>query len=387
MFYEFPEIKNLKQVEAAIRGRTEFKIYERDDFIVVNYHVNLIDTFPPVKTINSAIRRELRGIKFDRKTGGIIARPYHKFFNFNERPETQESEIDWNASFNILEKLDGSMVHPLMLQNQVVLCTKAGPTDISAQAQDYAENVKSDYMGFCQYMLNIETTPLFEWCSNQNRIVIDYPEDKLILTGMRYNKNGCYLPLHIMRLSASNYDIPVVKTWEGTFDGVNDFVDSIQGLEGEEGYVARWPFGHMIKFKNIWYLQLHKTKELMTFEKDIWRLILGNKTDDAKAFLEQKDKDRLDAFTTDLLNEISNKADELKWIVIAAKDNLNESKKRFAIEIVNGRKSIEKGPLFSIWDGKDPKETIEDLIWKNCNSGTRLEDVRPLVNDIRWNDY
>lgn len=389
MNYKFPNIEHFAQIKGAIRGRDEFSVQEKDGFIVVLYHVNFIDTFPPVTSENSAIRRELRGIKFsDTKNNPIIARPYHKFFNVNERPETMHDQIDWNLKFNILEKLDGSMVHPLMLQNEVVLCTKAGPTDISAPAQIFAESKPTvAYMDFCYDLMESKYTPIFEWCSNTNRIVLSYPEDQLVLTAIRHVVTGAYLGLSEMEALAIPYKIPMVKTWPGTFTGINEFVESVQDLEGEEGYVFRWPNGHMLKQKNLWYLQLHKTKELLTFEKDIWRLILTNRIDDAKPFMEEPDKIRLETFAVDLFKTIDVKADELKWIVIAAKDNLNESKKRFAMEIVPTHLRVEKGVLFAIWDGSDPKDTIVELLLKQCNSGPRLEEIRPLVNGLRWSDY
>lgn len=389
MNYKFPKIEHFKQIKGAIRGRDEFSVQEKDDFIVVLYHVNFIDTFPPVTSENSAIRRELRGIKFSLEDHNpIIARPYHKFFNINERPETMHDQIDWDSKFNILEKLDGSMVHPIMIQDQVVLCTKAGPTDISAPAQIFAESKPTiAYMDFCFDLMESLYTPLFEWCSNQNRIVLSYPDDQLILTAIRHNVTGAYLDLDAMEALAVPYKIPIVKTWPGTFTGINDFVADVQDLEGEEGYVFRWANGHMLKQKNLWYLQLHKTKELLTFEKDIWLLILTNRIDDAKPFMEEPDRIRLETFAEDLLKTIDEKADELKWVVIAAKDNFNKSKKRFAIEIIPTHHRVEKGALFSIWDGDNPRQVIIDILMKQCTSGPRLEEIRPLVNGLRWSDY
>ena len=389
MNYKFPKIEHFAQIKGAIRGREEFSVQEKDGFIVVLYHVNFVDTFPPVTSENSAIRRELRGIKFaDTKSNPIIARPYHKFFNVNERPETMHDQIDWDSKFDILEKLDGSIVHPIMLQNEVVLCTKAGPTDISAPAQIFAESKPTvAYMDFCYDLMESKYTPIFEWCSNTNRIVLSYPEDQLVLTAIRHTVTGAYLGLNEMKVLAVPYKIPMIKTWPGTFTGINEFVENVQDLKGEEGYVFRWPTGHMLKQKNLWYLQLHKTKELLTFEKDIWRLILTNRIDDAKPFMEDPDKERLETFAVDLIETVDNKADELKWVVIAAKDNLNESKKRFAMEVIPTHLKVEKGVLFSIWDGHDPRETIVELLLKQCNSGPRLEEIRPLVNGLRWSDY
>jgi len=133
--YEFPEIYNIKDVLPAIKDRPEFVVAEKEGYTVVNYNVCFHDTFPDVngefKTIGSLeernlpqyqakIRRECRGIIFDSKTGDIIRRPYHKFFNVNEREETQENQINLGHPHVIVEKLDGSMIAPFIVDGQMI---------------------------------------------------------------------------------------------------------------------------------------------------------------------------------------------------------------------------------------------------------------------------
>ena len=120
LHYEFPMIKHLDNVRPAIEGRDEFIIAERDWGYVVNYMVNMPDTFPPVFVdgvydLHAAIRRECRGMLFY-KDGALMARRLHKFFNVNERDETQENQIDWSKPHVILEKLDGSMITPVFTE-------------------------------------------------------------------------------------------------------------------------------------------------------------------------------------------------------------------------------------------------------------------------------
>ena len=76
--YQYPTIKTLDQVESAISGAEEFIIAERDFGFVVNYLVNYgEETFPTVnydengtfltaKDYQNAIRRECRGLMFDK---------------------------------------------------------------------------------------------------------------------------------------------------------------------------------------------------------------------------------------------------------------------------------------------------------------------------------
>ena len=75
MDYEFPYIQHLDDVREAIADSPEFVVAERDWGYVVNYLVISQDTFPPVKTLQDAIRRECRGLIFCKKTGRITRRP------------------------------------------------------------------------------------------------------------------------------------------------------------------------------------------------------------------------------------------------------------------------------------------------------------------------
>lgn len=392
MQYTFPHITNLEQVREAIKGRDEFIVAEREFGYVVNYLVNLIDSFPRMNTrdpeLNKlyAIRRECRGIKFD-YDGNILARPFHKFFNLEERDETMSRNVDFDVPFVILDKLDGSMVHPIMMDNEVVLCTKMGITDVVTPVQEFAEASDVDYIGFCKQTMAVGYTPIFEWCSRQQRIVVDYPTDQLILTAMRDMVTGEYLSAEGMKTAAEPFNVPLVKQWEGVYDGIANFVEHAQGLEDEEGYVIRFNGGHMLKVKNLWYVQLHKIKELLQFEKDVWALVLDEKHDDAKAFMEEEDKQRIDAFADDLFAAIAETADRLNWIVIAEQDNLNGSKKRFALEIAPNYPSQEKGLLFKIWDGGDAVAVVREFVREHISTSTKVEEVRSLVGGITWERY
>lgn len=399
MKFNFVKIENLDQVRQALKGREEFIVAERDWGYVVNYLVNLIDSFPTPDTkdlkLNESymIRRECRGIKFD-LNGNLIARPLHKFFNLGEKPEVEQRRVDWSQPYIILDKLDGSMIHPVLLDGQIVYMTKMGITDIAQPVQVFADQKGHQaifYNDFCYDLIQSGMTPIFEWCSRQQRIVIDYPEDMLVLTAVRRMKTGQYLTYDQMVALSNPYRIPVVGHWQNTWSDIAEFVKYAQDRENEEGYVIRFQNGYALKIKNPWYLQLHKTKELLAFEKDVWALVLDEKQDDAKAFMEQEDKDRIDAFARDLYKALDETVNRLKWVVIEAQDNLNGSKKRFAIEYVNnpekGFVGNEKGLLFKIWDGGDPRDVVYSYVRSQLGSGPKLDSIRHLGGNILWGEY
>ena len=204
MNYTFPTITNINDVLPHIEGREEFRVFDKEWYTVVNYMVNLEDTFPSItvaggsakmraaRALENAMRRECRGLIFD-KEGNLISRPYHKFFNIGEKQETHQNKVNLNDPHVILEKLDGSMIRPIPTKEGFRLATKAGVTDVAMNAETFIAD-KPQYSELINYCIENNLTPIFEWVSRKNRIVVDYPEENLILTAVRHNTTGEYLP-------------------------------------------------------------------------------------------------------------------------------------------------------------------------------------------------
>ncbi len=94
MHYNFPMIRHISDVLPHIEGREEFIVAEREGYTVVNYVVAMADTFNMYPAgydgslstydLGGAMRRECRGLIFG-DDGHLMSRPFHKFFNINER--------------------------------------------------------------------------------------------------------------------------------------------------------------------------------------------------------------------------------------------------------------------------------------------------------------
>jgi len=194
--YTFPIIHHIDDVLPHINGRQEFKVMRKDWYTVINYVVNFGETFDWDETdvLGSAMRRECRGLIFNAETGLLISRPLHKFFNVGERPEIPIDSVDLFTPHIILLKCDGSMVRPIPLPDKSGwrLGTKAGITDVAMNAEVWIAN-KPNYIKFVNDCITQNLTPIFEWVSRKNRIIIDYPEDDLILLAIRHNYIGEYL--------------------------------------------------------------------------------------------------------------------------------------------------------------------------------------------------
>lgn len=397
MNYEFPNITNISDVLPAIEGRDEFVVAVKEGYTVINYNVMMADTFPDVivdtdpydwlfgvyeqRDYNAAVRRECRGIIFDTATGKIIRRPFHKFFNVNEREETQDHVVDLSRPHAILEKLDGSMIAPFIVNGQMIWGTKMGATEVAQPVEEFVE-AHPNYRQFAEYVIESGYTPIFEWCSRKQRIVLDYKEDQLILTAMRDMTTGRYVAGSFLVISAENYNIPVVRQWDIGMQMDNHtmktFIEYVRDLEDLEGFVVRFDDGHMLKLKCDWYVQIHKAKEKILQDRNIVELILDGKIDDVKAHLPQEDRNRLTVFEVQFnlayADVVFMLANDLDWIREEKID-----RKTFALEYAEKYDQYMRALIFKNFDVVDHAEywiSVDDTIRKNLTKTVKYEEIR-----------
>lgn len=387
MNYEFPTITNISDVLPAIEGRDEFVVAVKEGYTVINYNVMMADTF------DCPIRRELRGIIFDNESGDILRRPFHKFFNVNEREETQDHVVDLSQDHRILEKLDGSMIAPFMIwPGEMVWGTKMGATDVAKPVEEFVE-ANSHYRQFANFTISRGYTPIFEWCSRKQRIVLDYREDQLILTAIRDITTGRYMSHELMEAHAEAYRIPVVRTWDIGIHMDNktmsSFVNYVRDLEDLEGFVVRFNDGHMLKLKCHWYLQIHKAKEAILQDRNIVELILDEKLDDVKAHLPQEDRDRLSQFESQfnlaVADVVYHLANDLSWIREEIID-----RKTFALEHAERYDQYMRALIFKNFDELDSAKywaDVRNTIRNNLTKTVKYEAIRDLwFPGVKYND-
>ena len=380
----FPIITHINDVKPFIEGKEEFRISQKDWYDVVNYVVAHGETF------DCPIRTECRGLIFD-KSGKLISRPYHKFFNVNEKPHTRIEEIDLNKPHVILEKLDGSMIRPIPCDTGFRLATKAGVTDVAMNAEVFIAD-KPEYSRFIEYCLNNGFTPIFEWCSRKNRIVVDYPEDKLILTAVRLNCTGSYVRWQSVLKEieiGGLFSIPVVKTisCDNNTD-ISKVVDQIRKWEDDEGVIIRFDNGHMVKIKADDYVLRHKCKESLCQEKNVLSIIIDNSVDDIVPLLEksESDRERLFKFQEDFWKEISKFEDKITSMYAKGNDEFPDQKE-FAVEYVQKQVPPKYAPfMFKMRNSGDgPFDVTINHIKKNLGTQSKVDSVRWIFGGLKWN--
>jgi len=287
----FPTINTLDDLLPHIEGNTQIRVKtETNGMIVVCYMVQDEETFTGDK---EEYARECRGITFHPdKT--IAARCLTKFFNVGERDETLPENIDWTQVVRVMEKRDGSMVTPVLVNGAIRCKTKKSFETKEAALADELIYQSNDRYNWVKKLLLDGFTPTFEVTSPKYPIVVRYEKDELTLLHVRENITGHYLSDR--ELQSLSCPFPIAPNIINEFksgglrwpDGGFSFVDwkrfehAAKTVEGIEGWVVQLASGEMFKIKTKWYCDLHHS---VTFTRwrDVARTVCADQSDDLKA--------------------------------------------------------------------------------------------------------
>ena len=243
---------------------------------------------------------------------------------------------------------------------------------------------KLNYSRFIKKCIQKGTTPIFEWCSRKNRIVIDYPEDQLILTAMRYVFEGSYVTYEVMKNYATAWGIPVVKAIAGDDTNITEVVDHIRKWDDGEGVVLRFDTGHMVKIKADQYVLRHKTKDQVSQEKNIIQIILNDDVDDLVSLLTPDDVSRIQQFQQVFWKGVDETTQELIEMYSSGKDI--ESQKDFAVSFVQSVASNYKPFMFNMRNGRPVKELLIEAISKSLKTITTVDAARWMWGNYKYGE-
>ena len=368
MHYRFPEIHHIDDVLPHIEGREEFIVAERDFGTVINYVVAMADTFNMTgpDDLGGAIRRECRGLIFD-DDGNLMSRPFHKFFNINEREETQTHVVDMSQPHVIMEKMDGSMIRPILVDGYLRLATKMGVTNVAMDAEAWLAAQDPSMKEWLRRCVEDSVTPIFEWVSPFNQIVLAYESADLVYLGTRDNATGAY----VMDTSCPFTSVPRYGSVEGN---IADYVARQRGAEGREGDIIRFSDGHMLKVKNDWYVRIHKTVDRIVFDRNIVNLIINEEVDDVLPMLPQVQADRVRDFELRFWDAFGKTEKTLAMLYLEAVRGYDSDRKRIALEFVPTlQNKADAQFIFRMLDGHDLRELLLAHIEKNITTNVKWE--------------
>lgn len=195
-----------------------------------------------------------RGLITDQE-GNIIARPFKKFFNYEEHTEALP-----DGTPEVVEKVDGSLGIVYWFDGHWHVATRGSFT--SEQAI-HARGLLEHVYGAALDKMPITATHLFEIVFPANRIVVDYGEtDELVYLGSVDLETGA----EAKAMVSDGYP------WRSAqLHQVGWTKDELSLLRSEnrEGFVLRWPSGFRLKFKFEEYKRLHKILTNTT-ERSVW---------------------------------------------------------------------------------------------------------------------
>lgn len=282
----------------------------------------------------------------------IIARPFEKFFNYEEVLDKIPNE-----QFEVFEKMDGSMIIVTKYNGELVVASRGSFT--SDHAKKATELLNTKYKAFRDaFTANTPYTAILEVIFPAGRIVVDYgSEEKLVLLAMYNTKSGEEVPYNVMRKLHVEYIDVVPK-----YDGLKDF-KSIRALnlDNKEGFVIRFENGFRMKLKFADYCRLHRIVTGVS-SRTIWEYLKEGKSLDE---LIEKVPDEFYNFVKMTADELISEFVRNSRIVETSYNSIISSlpktftQKEFAEKVFKEYKTY-SGLLFARNMGKD----LTEAIWK-----------------------
>ena len=219
---------------------------------------------------------ETRGITFN-ADGECISRPLHKFMNIGENEQTQKHNLVFDNAV-VLEKRDGSMLIPVMINNRIHWKSKKSFfSDVAIKANHCAT---IEVLNLSRTLINIGYTPIFEFTHPEHQIVIDYgAEPKFVLIAARNNETGDYMSIDVQEIICAAHRVECIKRFK---ENVNELLNKIDDQINFEGYVIRHIDGLWTKAKSKWYLVNHRIMTEIR-ERDIALAVVEECVDDIKS--------------------------------------------------------------------------------------------------------
>lgn len=207
--------------------------HPNEDLFIYNYSPKV-----QFEKLWDEVTLQCRGLILDSE-GNIIAKPFGKFFNLEER---LPSEIP-STNFDVYEKLDGSLGIVYFVSGLPYIATRGSFTSDQAQHANRILHTKYKHI-----ILDESKTYLFEIIYPDNRIVVNYGDlDDLVLLSIIDKESGIE--------SLEDIGFPIVRKYNGLLDW-----RKLKELQepNREGFVLRFNNGFRVKVKFDEYVRLHR---------------------------------------------------------------------------------------------------------------------------------
>lgn len=216
---------------------------------------------------------QARGLFVDRMTGDVKLRSYNKFFNINERPETELNNLSNTLAFpvEIRTKENGYLAILGVINDELVFASKSTTEGMHV---DLFKNLfqklpKSLQEEIKELLKRNSCSMMFEVISHDDTHIIKYDQDHLYVLDMIQNTldvNGKHIDVSFSRERLAELDsilkkydtqlISIVKTIQqvNTMDELKNIIHKeLNSYHESEGFVLVDSNGFMTKFKGPYY--------------------------------------------------------------------------------------------------------------------------------------
>jgi len=305
-----------------------------------------------------------RGLILD-KDFNIVARPFGKFFNYEEHNTERLKDKVPNIPdlpFKVYKKLDGSLGILYWVDGQPAIATRGSfASDQALHATDVLYEKHSDKLG----LLNKDWTYLFEIIYPQNRIVLDYGNtDDIVLLAVINNETGEEYDIYDSRV---NLEFEIVKEYK-EFEGKTFRQLQKMNVNNEEGFVLLYENGFRVKVKFKEYVRLHALITNVT-PKRIWENLMNG--DSLEELIDSIPDESFDWIKVEI-KRLKKEYNDTEVLAINTYNKLEEKlfgtpfkvhRKRFAQTVFENKETARIAHvLFAMLDGKEHSKIIWSLL-------------------------
>lgn len=216
---------------------------------------------------------QARGLFVDRMTGDVKLRSYNKFFNLNERPETELNNLANTLSFpvEIRTKENGYLSILGVINDELVFASKSTTEGMHVDLfKNLFQKLPTSLQEEIKELLKRNCcSMMFEVISQEDTHIIKYDQDHLYVLDMIQNTldvNGKHIDVSFSRERLAELDsilkkydtqlISIVKTIQqvNTMDELTNIINKeLNSHHESEGFVLVDSNGFMTKFKGPYY--------------------------------------------------------------------------------------------------------------------------------------
>jgi RNA ligase len=282
-----------------------------------------------------------------------------KFFNINEVPETQENVLKTKVIKKVQEKLDGSLIQPVQICGEIKMKSKQSFDNSQAELAQNILEFDPELEFFILDCWDNDFYPLFELVGPDNRVVLDYNKNELVLIAVR-TKTGEFIDI-----DKFNYKRRA-KSYTKTLD---ELIHSAKNDKNIEGYVVKFTDGSVVKIKTLDYLEKHKITDESNSYKILLKRILQEDMDDVYTVINPERLDEIRKIEKKVQDYVLHYITEIQEII---KENHSISdRKSFVNKHINHKYF---SVIMSSLKGHDIKEALIDYLLRKYSKEAKAKE-------------